>query len=741
MLLFLDIETTGFELATENILEIAAVRWDGEKIIERFEVVLQLPAGKIISDEIIALTGITNEMCASEGVSLQEAQQKFKAFFKKDDIITGHNIQFDTGFLQKFEFFDQGFTPQEVDTFLLSLLVLGQREQSHSLEILSERFNLKHDDAHRAMSDVLANLDFYIELEKVYARNFSEEFQTFYSAPNMAKNFPERVFFEGIKNKTMEATNFEMAKFPEPKIFSDNKESSKEDFNKILLGKENIFLETMDGEKYLFDILESAKELGKKIAIFYPSNRKKEFFALGQKFSTDISFDIAREQSVDAQKWEKFLSKPELSRQDVIVATKIFRSKEMGDLPFVRFMGPEWKSAREIIGQESRDEYTADIIMLPYQEAPFVSDTYAKVFFNAEQLEDRILDCQRKKFFQKQTLEDLEEGEEKEKFSILLTGLATAIREVKGENIYSVQMPYKDVIRLNAYAKFSEDLQNLFDDICPKSIEPWKEFFSQSPSDNLVQMVELFSDNKLAIEQIDPFFEQLFTEFLSNENSNIFIGSVFPKENNKTLQFSFPLPEEKNFSLRTESKNYPEHCITPSFSRDATPQELAQYVMKFWDNNNIVVSVTSKKTVDGMKDFLREESEKKGIKIFTQQNGGSGKIMNMMKRFEKKVVIGVPRFLDGLNLDEENFSIVVVHKALFDHPKQPLVAAQRERFQNDFYEYSMPRASARLEKEFLRLAHYSNAVVIFGDGRMAGGSTYHSKFRNILPIDTVIEIA
>ena len=152
------------------------------------------------------------------------------------------------------------------------------------------------------------------------------------------------------------------------------------------------------------------------------------------------------------------------------------------------------------------------------------------------------------------------------------------------------------------------------------------------------------------------------------------------------------------------------------------------------------MSVTSKRTTDGIVENLREEAEKEGIKIFTQQNGGSGKVMNMMKRAKRKVIIGNAKFLDGLDVSEDDFEILVVHKGLFDHPKQPLIAAQRERFFNDFKEYSLPRVCARLKKEFLRLAHNPEAILIFGDGRIANDDTYHGEFRKILGEDVVVVI-
>lgn len=116
MLLFLDIETTGFEKEKDSILEVSAVRFDGQKEVARFDRLVLVDHE--IPENIVSLTGITNDLCESEGIELSQLQQELEDFLEPDDIIIGHNISFDTGFL-KAKGVD--ISQDEIDTFFLSL--------------------------------------------------------------------------------------------------------------------------------------------------------------------------------------------------------------------------------------------------------------------------------------------------------------------------------------------------------------------------------------------------------------------------------------------------------------------------------------------------------------------------------------------------------------------------------------------------------------------------------------------
>ena len=98
----LDIETTGFDPLKEEILEVGFVFFKlGKKKIELLEEWTQVfKPGKAVTPQILALTGITEKEI--------ERAPKFsehRDFIQKklgDAIIVGHNITFDTKFLEGF---------------------------------------------------------------------------------------------------------------------------------------------------------------------------------------------------------------------------------------------------------------------------------------------------------------------------------------------------------------------------------------------------------------------------------------------------------------------------------------------------------------------------------------------------------------------------------------------------------------------------------------------------------------
>ena len=68
-----DLETTGFSPITDKIIEIGALKYQNDKLIDTFDVLIN-PKTKI-PEKITELTGITNEM-VSEKETLETALPK-----------------------------------------------------------------------------------------------------------------------------------------------------------------------------------------------------------------------------------------------------------------------------------------------------------------------------------------------------------------------------------------------------------------------------------------------------------------------------------------------------------------------------------------------------------------------------------------------------------------------------------------------------------------------------------------
>lgn len=148
----LDLETTGLDPAWNEIIEIGAIRVRDLDIVDTFSQLVK--PSEPIDDFITELTGITNEMVA-DAPSIDRVLPGFLEFVG-DDIVVGHNVNFDINFLYDncVQIFNRGFTNDYVDTMRLSRRLFPE-ERHHRLSDLEKRFNLHNEAAHRALSDVM----------------------------------------------------------------------------------------------------------------------------------------------------------------------------------------------------------------------------------------------------------------------------------------------------------------------------------------------------------------------------------------------------------------------------------------------------------------------------------------------------------------------------------------------------------------------------------------------------------
>jgi predicted DnaQ family exonuclease/DinG family helicase len=150
----IDLETTGLDFATEEILEMGGVVWRGGERSETFSVVLR--SRRPVTSFIEALTGITAAESAA-GRDPVEALREF-AEFCGDLPVVAHNSYFDLRFLRKA--WDAAGIPEPVRPVYDSLLgarIAWPQWPSHKLESLVERLELaKGATAHRALADANA---------------------------------------------------------------------------------------------------------------------------------------------------------------------------------------------------------------------------------------------------------------------------------------------------------------------------------------------------------------------------------------------------------------------------------------------------------------------------------------------------------------------------------------------------------------------------------------------------------
>ena len=157
----LDLETTGLDSNRHQILEIGAVRFRGDEVIETYQTLVN--PGVPIPEFIQRLTHISPQQ-VKRAPFFSSVASEIEDFLGADPII-GHNIQFDIGFLAS-----NGvpLSNPSYDTWDLASVFLPASRQ-YSLKYLTSFFQVEHNDAHRALADAMATKNVYIKLLRLAA--------------------------------------------------------------------------------------------------------------------------------------------------------------------------------------------------------------------------------------------------------------------------------------------------------------------------------------------------------------------------------------------------------------------------------------------------------------------------------------------------------------------------------------------------------------------------------------------
>ncbi|MBM3191273.1 MAG: DNA polymerase III subunit epsilon [Chlamydiae bacterium] len=162
----LDCESTGLDIESDAIIELAAVKFTLQENLDSYESLID--PGRIIPEESIKIHHITNEMV--QGKPKIKDVLPFFLRFIGDHIIVGHGIKFDIDILNKAAKNNQIPCHLEkqktIDTLRLARLY-GQTPVN-SLDVLRQHFNIVSEGAHRAMNDVLVNIEVFKHLSKSF---------------------------------------------------------------------------------------------------------------------------------------------------------------------------------------------------------------------------------------------------------------------------------------------------------------------------------------------------------------------------------------------------------------------------------------------------------------------------------------------------------------------------------------------------------------------------------------------
>lgn len=146
----LDLETTGVDPRRDAIIEIGAVRFRGDLILDRFTTFID--PQRALPLRIQQITGITSQDLLG-APTIAQIIPELLAFVSADvDGVVAHNAGFDLGFLEAAGI---RFHRPALDTYELATILLpGQ--SSYSLGELCQSLDIRLDHAHRALADAEA---------------------------------------------------------------------------------------------------------------------------------------------------------------------------------------------------------------------------------------------------------------------------------------------------------------------------------------------------------------------------------------------------------------------------------------------------------------------------------------------------------------------------------------------------------------------------------------------------------
>ena len=155
-----DVETTGFSIDQDEVVEIAAIRLVRGKIKAEFHAYI---VNNVSVGDSERIHGYSDLFLAEFGRSAEDVFADFFDF-SEDSILIGHNVSFDIKMVTAHA--------QQVGINVPKLkwedtLVLANRfieSERYSLEVLAQNLNLQHLPSHKAMDDVRTTIDLLIFL-------------------------------------------------------------------------------------------------------------------------------------------------------------------------------------------------------------------------------------------------------------------------------------------------------------------------------------------------------------------------------------------------------------------------------------------------------------------------------------------------------------------------------------------------------------------------------------------------
>ncbi len=750
-LIFLDVETTGFDKHTDKIIEIGLVKWQDQKIIETFGSLVN--PQRNIPKEITLLTGITQEQVATAPL-FDDLRDKINDFIGILPVV-GHNIQFDTGFLRSH---GVTITGAEIDSVELAQILL-LKESSYSLEILMKKYGETQRGSHRALEDTLTTVDFFEFLLKridSLPKAITERLQKLFSVTKWSGKtvFEERIGEKtwaegggandcggdglgGTKNSNNDngAANGGLGE----KLNTDTHENEAactdyepqqpwgKNICEQIAGQKNILLESpydpdfslLKDKKTIFSYNQrSTRELVERAAKKHNVPLKQ--YKSANQYLSPIRLEEALENPEDAYRYIPFLAKMIIWAHETVTGDREEVSLRREEFSFFNAVcdrdGIDVYSKKSLVESKKSDWLIAHHASIWNNESGTNDDTKIAtkrdlLVLDSGSLEDSITNSTRVKISQSDLSAHFGDH------GTLITGILGIFYEKqKG---YSNDSYSEDVLldenmtQSIEWKRLIESLGNL-----PENSEKQAviDAFNFNPSE-CIATVSFFAD-ELSFSRIPLFLGETFAHGIDGANSVLLHGYSLSGGGSFTLTKElFELDSSWHSIIEKAQEIDPIDrqlilTIPDYFPEPNSEGFFRESVVLFKrlieeHRGRCLFIVNSKQSASAIHSALNDFSQTIGVRILSiGQSGGVGKVLTHYNDDpDHSVVIATNTLLPQVEELLTKANVVVLNKVPFDPPFSPVFKIRSSQFEDGWNDYALPRALIKFRHMLVMLGH------------------------------------